>query len=97
MPNRHTGNRALRDASINLRASRKQRSIIDQAAQALGKSRSDFMLEVSCREAESVILDRRYFALDGEIFKEFTAMLDSPPTSNPRLRRLLTEKAPWDQ
>ena len=76
---------------------RKQRSLIDRAAQALGKSRSDFMLDASCREAESVVLDRRYFALDAETFKEFTAMLDSPPTRNPRLRRLLTEKAPWDR
>jgi len=38
-----------------------------------------------------------YFALDAETFKEFTAMLDSPPAANPRLRRLLAEKAPWDR
>lgn len=83
--------------TINLRANRKQRSLIDQAAQALGKTRSDFMLEASCREAESVLLDRRYFALDAETFQEFAAVLDSPPATNPRLRRLLTEKAPWDR
>ena len=89
--------RAARDVSVNLRASRKQRSLIDRAAEALGRSRSDFMLEASCREAESVLLDRRYFALDAETFKDFTAMLDSPPADNPRLRRLLAEKAPWDR
>ncbi len=83
--------------TINLRANRKQRSLIDQAAQALGKTRSDFMLEASCREAESVLLDRRYFALDAETFQEFAAVLDSPPATNPRLRRLLNEKAPWDR
>lgn len=49
------------------------------------------------REAESVLLDHRYFALGAKAFKEFTAALDSPPASNPRLRRLLTEKAPWDR
>ena len=89
--------RATRNANINLRASHKQKSLIDQAAEALGKNRSEFMLEASCREAESVLLDRRFFALDGERFKEFTAMLDSPPATNPRLRRLLTETAPWDR
>ncbi len=83
--------------TINLRANRKQRSLIDQAAQALGKTRSDFMLEASCREAESVLLDRRYFALDAETFQEFAAVLDSPPATNLRLRRLLNEKAPWDR
>jgi uncharacterized protein (DUF1778 family) len=97
MPDARAANRTARDVNINLRASRKQRSLIDRAAQALGKNRSDFMLEASCREAESVLLDRRYFALDAETFKEFTAMLDSPPATNPRLRWLLAEKAPWDR
>ena len=97
MPNPRTADRATRNMNINLRASQQQRFLIDRAAVALGKSRSDFMLEASCREAESVLLDRRYFGLDAETFKEFTAMLDSPPASSPRLRRLLTEKAPWDR
>ena len=89
--------RAARDVNINLRASRKQRSLIDRAAAALGKNRSDFMLEASCREAEAILLDCRYFALDADKFEAFVAMLDSPPTANPRLRRLLTEPAPWDR
>jgi uncharacterized protein (DUF1778 family) len=97
MPDIRTSERAARDVNINLRASRNQRSLIDRAAGALGKSRSDFMLEASCREAESVLLDRRYFALDAESFAEFSAILDSPPATNPRLRRLLAEKAPWDR
>ncbi len=97
MPSTPTADRGARDVNINLRANRKQRSLIDRAAQALGKTRSDFMLEASCREAESVLLDRRYFALDAETFKEFTAVLDSPPATNLRLRRLRTEKAPWDR
>jgi uncharacterized protein (DUF1778 family) len=96
MSNVRTAGRAARDANINLRASQKQKSLIDRAAEALGKSRSDFMLDASCREAESVLLDRRYFALNAETFKEFTATLDKPPAANPRLRRLLAEKAPWD-
>lgn len=97
MPNTRSPDRAARDVTINLRASGKQRSLIDQAADALGKTRSDFMLEASCREAESVLLDRRYFALDAEAFAQFTAALDLPPTNNPRLRRLLATQAPWDK
>ena len=96
MPDTRT-DRAARDVNINLRASRKQRSLIDRAAEALGRNRSDFMLEASCREAESILLDRRYFALDTETFEEFMATLDSPPATNPRLRRLLAEEAPWDK
>ena len=95
MADTHAADRMARDVSINLRASRTQRSLIDRAAQALGKNRSDFMLEASCREAEAVLLDRRYFVLDAKTFEQFTAMLDAAPATNPRLRRLLTEKAPW--
>ena len=86
-----------RGENINLRVSRRQKSLIDRAAQALGRNRSDFMLETACREAESVLLDRRYFALPDEEFKRFTAMLDKPPASNPRLARLLKTKAQWDR
>ncbi len=82
---------------INLRVSRGQKALIDRAAKALGRNRSDFMLEAACREAEIVLLDRRYFALPAEEFKRFTAMLDKPPASNPRLSRLLKTKAPWDK
>ena len=86
-----------RSEAINLRVSPAQKALIDRAAQALGRNRSDFMLEAACREAEGVLLDRRYFALPEEVFKRFTAMLDKPPASTPRLARLLRTKAPWDK
>jgi len=86
-----------RRETINLRATLRQKTLIDRAAVTLGRSRSDFMLETSCREAEVVLLDRRYFELSDDTFRRFTAMLDKPPASNPRLRRLLRTKAPWDR
>ena len=39
---------AGRGETINLRASHKQKALIDRAAEALGRSRSDFMLETAC-------------------------------------------------
>lgn len=86
-----------RGENINLRVSRGQKSLIDRAASALGRNRSEFMLETACREAESVLLDRRYFALPEEEFRRFNAMLDKPPASNARLARLLKSAAPWDK
>lgn len=85
-----------RGEMINLRASQKQKRLIDRAAELLGRSRSDFMLDTACREAETVLLDGRYFGLSPDTFKRFTAMLDKPPASNPKLRRLLQTKAPWE-
>ena len=97
MPDIKAHDKTGRGETINLRASRKQKVLIDRAAEALGRSRSDFMLDTACREAESVLLDRRYFALSEAAFNRFSRILDRPPRDNPRLRRLLHAKAPWNR
>jgi uncharacterized protein (DUF1778 family) len=90
------GQSGARDVVINIRANRYQRELIDRAADSRGKNRSDFMLEAACREAESVLLDRRYFTLDADAFAEFTKRLDAPPLENESLRKLLKTPAPWE-
>jgi len=87
----------IRDININIRAKRTQRDLIDQAADLLGKTRSDFMLETACREAEELLLDQRVFNLDADRFKQFQTLLDAPPGDNPKLRKLMASKAPWEQ
>jgi uncharacterized protein (DUF1778 family) len=86
---------AMRDAAINLRALPQQRDLIDQAAQLMGKNRSDFMLEAACDKARSVVLDQVFFSLDEDRLQQFNAMLDAPPAPNPGLERLMAVKAPW--
>jgi uncharacterized protein (DUF1778 family) len=87
----------LRAENINLRVTRSQKALIDRAAEAQGRNRSDFMLDAACREAESVLLDQCYFQLDDDAFQRFTDLLDAPPTDNPGLTRLLTRKSPWEK
>jgi uncharacterized protein (DUF1778 family) len=82
--------------SINIRARSTQRDLIDQAADRLGRSRSDFMLEAACREAESVLLDQTFFAVDAGTFAKCQALLDRPLPPTDRLRRLLKTNAPWE-
>jgi uncharacterized protein (DUF1778 family) len=88
-------NSDLRNSTINLRLQEYARELIDHAATALGKSRTEFMVEAARREAESVLLDRCYFGLDDQAHAAFEAALDQPPAENPRLRRLLKTAAPW--
>jgi uncharacterized protein (DUF1778 family) len=83
-------------ATVNLRLQVGARELIDRAAAALGKSRTEFMVEAARREAESVLLDRCFFTLGAKDFADFAAALDRPPADNPRLRRLLRTAAPWD-
>jgi uncharacterized protein (DUF1778 family) len=83
--------------SINIRARRRQRDLIDQAAGRLGRSRSEFMLDAACREAEDVLLDQVFFTVDAGTFAKFQALLDRPLPPTDRLRKLLKAKAPWEK
>ena len=47
-------------------------------------------------DAEALVLDQTYFALDAEGFATFQELVDNPPAITDRLRRTLTSKAPWD-
>lgn len=88
---------ALKQVSINIRAKARQRDLIDQAAERQGRSRSDFMLDAACREAENVLLNQTFFAVDAGAFAKFEALLDQPLPPTDKLRRLLLTKAPWEK
>jgi uncharacterized protein (DUF1778 family) len=88
---------APRDATINLRLPGAWRDQIDQAAAAVGKTRTEFMVEAARREAEGVLLERCYFPLGDKSFVDFLAALDQPPSSNPKLARLMKRAAPWEE
>jgi len=88
---------ASRNGTINIRVKPQQRAAIDRAARVLGKSRSEFILDTACREAETVLLDQRLFVLDDAAYRRFVDALNNPPASNPRLRKLLRTPAPWDK
>lgn len=88
---------AKQSVSINIRAKARQRDLIDQAAERLGRSRSDFMLDAACRQAEDVLLDQAFFVVDTSTFAKFQALLEKPLPATDKLRRLLKTKAPWDK
>jgi uncharacterized protein (DUF1778 family) len=85
-----------KDVVINLRAKQNQRELIDRAAEILGKSRSDFMMESALRAAENVLSDRVFFNLDESAYEQFIAALERPPQVNERLLGTLSAKAPWE-
>ena len=86
----------MRTAPINLRAMPNQRDLIDQAAALLGKTRSDFMLEVACTYAKDVILDQTLFQLEHDKFHQFIDILEKPVVNNQGLVNLLATQSPWE-
>ena len=88
---------AARRRTINIRIEEERRTLIDRAAAAAGKDRTQFVLDAATREATTVLLDQRYFQLDRATFAKFNAALDASPAENSRLRALLSRKAPWER
>jgi uncharacterized protein (DUF1778 family) len=86
-----------RDAVINVRLSTKLRDLIDRAADVVGKTRSDFILESAHKHAVDVLLDQRLFSLDTKRFDEFVRVLDQPAEPNARLKKLFASKSPWEK
>jgi uncharacterized protein (DUF1778 family) len=82
--------------AVNLRIRDDIRNLIDRAAHAAGRSRSDFMIEASRRAAEDFLLDQRYFSLDEKQSEALARILDNPPPPNEALRRLMATKASWE-
>jgi uncharacterized protein (DUF1778 family) len=82
--------------SLNLRIKPEERGLIDRAAKALGKNRTDFMLDASRRAAEEALLDRTILTVSLKAYAEFLARLDAPPQPNERLRRTMRTSAPWE-
>jgi uncharacterized protein (DUF1778 family) len=78
---------------VSLRATPRQIDVIDEAAEALQKNRSDFMLDVAVEEASRVLADRRSFVLGEEQREEFLQLLDRPPVDKPRPRALLKRES----
>lgn len=93
----HTSKRSDVSVPLNMRIKPATRNLIDRAAELLGKTRTDFMLEASERRAEEVLLDRTIFTVSPEIYAEYLVRLEAPPQINERLKRTMSTKAPWDE
>ncbi|MBQ5140989.1 DUF1778 domain-containing protein, partial [Klebsiella pneumoniae] len=53
-------------------------------------------LEMACKAAENVILDRRVFNFNDEQYAEFIDMLDAPVEDDSAINKLLARKPQWD-
>ncbi|HEV8246962.1 MAG TPA: DUF1778 domain-containing protein [Polyangiaceae bacterium] len=84
-----------RRETLNIRIRPEERGLIDRAAKARGKNRTDFILEAACRAAEDALLDRALLSVSPKAYAEFLARLDSPAKPNERLRRTMRASAPW--
>ena len=88
---------APRRDTLNLRIPPEERNLIDRAAEAAGKTRTDFILSAARRAAEDTLLDRAILSVTPEAYAEFLARLDAPAQPNERLRATMQTPAPWSK
>jgi uncharacterized protein (DUF1778 family) len=81
--------------AVNLRVRSDIRALIDRAAKAQGKTRSDFMIDAARRAAEESLLDRALVRIDQKTYDYFIEVLDRPP-SGEGFERLMVAEKPWD-
>jgi uncharacterized protein (DUF1778 family) len=81
---------------VDIRITPAAKRTLQQAAAVSNKTVSEFMLDSALSAAFDTLADRRVFQLDEAQWTAFMKALDAPE-NNPRLRRLLATKAPWER
>lgn len=94
-PRREATPSPKRSATINLRLPESARRLIDEAAAALGKTRTEFMIDSAQRRAIDTLLDRRIIELDAEEWERFVSALENSPPPTENLRKLMRKKPLW--
>lgn len=87
---------AMKRETLNLRIKPAERDLIDRAAKARGKNRTDFVLEAARAAAEEALIEQRIIMADPEAYQEFLARLDQTPSPNAALRKTMQTPAPWE-
>jgi uncharacterized protein (DUF1778 family) len=86
-----------RSDNINIRVTPDTLGLIDRAAQMVGRTRTDFILDTVSKAAADALFDHRLFALSQEQWEAFTVALDAPPAANPALATLLGRRPAWEK
>jgi uncharacterized protein (DUF1778 family) len=81
--------------TLNLRIPAAERNLIDRAASASGKTRTNFILEAARRAAEDALLDRALVAVSPEAYAQFLKRLDAPVRRNAKLQKTMQAPSPW--
>jgi len=81
---------------INMRIPEPQRALIDRAAESMGITRTQFILDAARERAEDRLAEQAIIELSPEAFDALKAMLDGPVTVPDGLRDLFARYPKWD-
>lgn len=82
---------------IEIRTTRSQKQLIEQAAQAEGVNVKSFIISRIFPEAQRILADRSLFVLNEVAWSNFNNILDRPIKENPKLKELLNNPSVLEQ
>lgn len=85
---------AAKTARVNLRVAPADDVLLRQAAELLGESLSEFLIESGRERAERLVADRTRFVLDDASLAAFRDALDRPAEIKPEVRELFARSRP---
>lgn len=89
--------RAPKNERLDLRVSREQKMLFEEAAAATAKTVTDFVVQSAAIAARDVMADRTQFVLTHEQWAAFAAAIDRKPRYLPRLAAFLAEPSVLDK
>jgi uncharacterized protein (DUF1778 family) len=85
---------ATKTSRLNLRVAPADDALLRQAAELLGETMSEFLVESARERAERLVADRTRFVLADAQWSAFCAALDRPADVKPELRDLFGRSRP---
>ena len=86
-----------RNEKLDLRLTPSAKRALQIAANVMGCSVSEFVLQSALARAEEALPDRQKFGLNAEQWRAFQNALDAPPPPAPRLAKLLQEPSVFER
>lgn len=71
--------RQPKEQRLNLRATQHQMELIRIAAEAQGRSLSDFVLATATERAKEILVEQRHFLFSPEAWGKFMEVIENPP------------------
>jgi len=85
----------IKSERLNIRATREEKELVEQAARLTHVSASRFVLQAALHSAEDVLIDQNRFVLPPERWRAFVDMLDRPARAIPALTEAASKPSPF--
>jgi uncharacterized protein (DUF1778 family) len=85
---------ATKTARVNIRVAPADNVLLRQAAELLGETLSEFLIESGRERAERLVAERTRFVLDDAAWTAFNEALERPAEVKPELRDLFARPRP---